>query len=225
MTTRLVVLELPSTVPQIDDVSIGFVCDAPTDSDAALEGDCEALLTVLASGATRKIDHYYHPAYSRATGACTAKTYDITGHLDGSPHGSPVHVSSFTLGISGGAPQPPQLAAVVDFHGDLSGVAEFGPHTRPRARRRGRHFHGALTADALVTDTASPWLSKLDTTFTADLVAAYHSFLAASAGHFTWSVWSRKDAAVYPIVGGWIDSLQHVQRRRLDEIGTKTLWS
>ena len=34
---------------------------------------------------------------SRDAGACSIKLYDITGNLDGSPHGSPYDVTTFTM--------------------------------------------------------------------------------------------------------------------------------
>src|ERR1044072_7663612 len=95
-------------------------------------------------------------------------TYDITSHLDGSPHGSPVDVFGFTLAAGNSDFDiPSEVAVCLSYHGDLTGLAEVGAtdtaiptpeaaidmgapttHTgkdRPKARKRGRIFIGPLT--------------------------------------------------------------------------------
>lgn len=151
--------------------------------------------------------------------------YDISAHLNGSPHGAPFAMGSMTGTIDiGGVGLPAQCAAVVDYHADLTGISEFGPGTRPRARRRGRHYHGPIqTADLAHAPTSNS--AVWGTTLLTDLASGYSALKAAVGVGLEWDVWSRKDAAVYPVVGGWIDHTVRTQRRRVEPTGLRSFWS
>lgn len=212
-----------STNPNIDDSSIGFVASiAPADLGTA---GSEILTAFAATYSGHTLAEYLHPAINRATNSNEIEAYDITGHLDGTPHGSPVAMGPFTIAAAVGNGLPAQLAGVADYHASLTGVVEFGPlKTRPRSRLRGRHYWGPLSTSAVANETASPWDSTLAAGFI-DALAGFYVALMATA-HFGpgWGVWSRKNAALAPVVGGWVDETVHVQRRRQDPAGVKVFW-
>lgn len=157
-----------------------------------------------------------HPSYA---------LYDISAHLNGSPHGAPFDMgnTSSPLGVDGSS-LPGQIALVVDYHADLTGISEFGPSSRPRARRRGRHYHGPMPISALDEDSTTNipfWKAAQVAAF----VGAYHTLLAGVPAGIEWDVWSRKDAAVYPIIGGWVDTTPHRARHREEPTNVKVFWS
>lgn len=129
--------------------------------------------------------------------------------------GSPV----FTLAWLGpGAPgtanvnMPTEVSAVLSFHANLTGLAEESGATRPRARRRGRVFVGPLTTDAVSITDDDP---RLQTSILSTLrQAAIDMHDEAVLAGFTWSVWSRAEDTLFPIVGGWTDNAPDTQRRR-----------
>jgi hypothetical protein len=145
---------------------------------------------------------------SRAANACTVKYYDVTTHLDGSPHGSPVAIETFTLGAAvDGTCLPEELAVVLSFHSTLTDIPEEVGSTRPAARHRGRIYFGPLnTASNQASDCS------VEPQTNAALRGAALSFLAL--GSAPWSVWSRANAAMYTVSGGYVDNAFDVQRRR-----------
>lgn len=168
--------------------------------------------------------------------------YDLTGHLGGSPLGSPLVTTtpSWTrLGTLGGpASGGNQLSACCVFHAAYD-VPEVGASasiptseaaqdegapathtgiTRPRARERGRVYLGPLAAGAtsLVDSNGNPSL----------LAAAVDTFTAACtdlmATSTVWSVWSRRDSLLRPVTHGWIDKGIKTQRRRTYKPNTRS---
>jgi hypothetical protein len=166
-----------------------------------------------------RLSSYLGPQIDRSVTA-KIKVYDITTHLTGGAHGSPVYLDSWTLGAVGDASVQPdnQAAAVLSFHSDYGSAVEFlGPHhpagagTRPKARHRGRIYFGPLAANAMAQDgtTANPILSG---NLKRDLAGAA-AHLASITG-VLWSVWSRKAPTVGQVVGGWVDGSYDTVRRR-----------
>lgn len=178
----------------------------------------------VASGATASVSGYYSKAIDRTSGATETRWYDITGHLSGTPHGPPTAITFWQFGATGTDAHTAQLAFVADYHADLTGVSEFSGSTRPRSRRRGRHFHGPIASTAYSPVTTSPFDVKLSSAAQTDIPKAYAAFLSAVASGDEWCVWSRKDAALYPVIGGWVDDTFHTQRRRQDPAGVRQLW-
>lgn len=153
----------------------------------------------------------------RTVNALQLKYYDVTTHLDGSPAGSPVAVDTLTLtSAAPSSPLPEELAVALSYHADFTGAVEESGLTRPRARRRGRIYTGpysTVSVDANA-DVQSTLLNAL-------LGAAIH---LNSASPTVWRVWSRKDAAMRPVIGGFVDNGWDVQRRRGPKAPTRTLW-
>lgn len=169
--------------------------------------------------------------------------YDISGALSGGHRGSPVSVG--TLGDlatpSVDTDLPLQAAIGLSYHSDLSGLAEFGatvadlptpeeaqdfgaPAThsgvsRPKASRRGRMFFGPLNEAAMLSSVLR--IREPDTDFVNVAKAAMAALASESTG---WSVWSRREAALHQITGGWIANATDVVRRRRLKATTRTLW-
>jgi hypothetical protein len=168
--------------------------------------------------------------------------YDLTGHLDGSPHGSPVFTAAPSwsqLGSVGtGSSVGNQLAACIIAHADYDvpeqGAAAAIPtseraqdegapptHTgipRLRARERGRIMLGPVVS-AIVPDT------NFNPSFTA---AATNTFMQASqtlmAAPVSWSVWSRRDSQLRHITHGWVDHGVKTMRKREYVPNVRTSW-
>lgn len=145
--------------------------------------------------------------------------YDIAGHLDGSPHGSPVYEENWQLGaITGGGHSelPHEVAACLSMHADVNGVLEEVGVTRPRARRRGRVYIGPLNSIAL--DNAAGGDMRIAFNLRTDLIAAGSDLIADVSGDATnpsyLAVWSRADAVSRPVTGIWVDNAVDIQRRR-----------
>lgn len=189
-----------------------------------IRGAFEAFLTNIISGPAHSLGNYLGKSISR-TVYPTMRTYDITGHLDGSAAGSPVDVRPLLALVpteTGGHDDlPTEVAACLSYHRAYGSDPEFGPGgVRPKNRDRGRIFIGPLSGLAMETLTASnPTLSS---TFRATLAGATAPLLGTSDA--TWVQWSRADASVAPVVGGWIDDAPDIQRRRGQDPLSRTLW-
>lgn len=220
MTTQLqFVVKMPSVTGDVDESENRWSWQSPLVDSVATSDVAADILAFYGF-----IDAFFSPVLSRGTGACSIEAYDVSGHLNGSPAGPPVYMASWTLGPSEvTAGYPNQLAMVCDHHADLSGVAEFGPHTRPRARRRGRHYLGPMAADTLTFATSGDFAVTWAAAKRTAVKTAYEHALASTHLGPGWSVWSRVDAAMYPIIGGWIDEVPRTRRTRVIP-GTKDLW-
>lgn len=117
---------------------------------------------------------------------------------------------------------PTEVAAVLSFHADLTGVLEESGGTRPRARRRGRVFIGPLTTGGVVIADDSPLLSSAIRTSMAE--AAVELMNSGDVTGNNWGVWSRSNVEVYPVVGGWTDNAPDTQRRRGPASSSRITW-
>lgn len=224
---ELHVVKFPSTNGNIDACTHRFAISRDTAAStlAQIYTDLEAFYTTTQAGIST-LGGYLHPVYSRAANAASITSYDITAHLAGTPFGAPIGATGWTAPtVDTGGGVSAQLAGVLEYEGVLDGVVEFGAGgIRPRSRRRGRIFFGALAAAAITNGASSPFDTVMSANFITVAKAAMVQLKASAHAGAGWSVWSRKDAALYPIVGGWIDNTVHVQRRRQDDAGVKTLW-
>lgn len=118
---------------------------------------------------------------------------------------------------------PSEVAAVLSFHGDLTGVLEESGATRPRARRRGRIYIGPLTTGAVDGTADDPLINPLWVTTMNQ--AANVMGDAALADGWMWSVWSRAANELYEIVAGWVDNAPDTQRRRGATSTTRTVFT
>lgn len=160
-------------------------------------------------------------AVPRTTDAIIVNHYDVTTHLSGTPAGSPVSVGNFTLGaaVAETTYLPTEVAVKATWHADLSGIPEVSGATRPKARRRGGLFLGPLTDAATTTDVlARPTTNLIDVLNSASeqLRDGVDAELA---------IWSKADATMRPVVGGWVDNAFDTQRRRGIGATSRTSWS
>lgn len=228
-----------------DEVEMSFAVhdtNVTTAGPTNISNAIQDFLNTAAAGATSPLASYLSPTLSRAAGATKINTYNIDGHLNGSPHGTPVAITSFTLGASGSANEfPGQIAACLSYHADTSSLAERLPgqviptddeaqdvgaaatHTgtaRLKSRGRGRIFFGPL-CEWFINNPDGTITTRLMT----DLVKASEAFLAATAAGFVqWSVWSRADATLRDVTGGWVENEFATQRRRRERPTVRTLW-
>jgi hypothetical protein len=139
--------------------------------------------------------------------------YDLTGHLDGTAHGSPERIDTFVLGdmITGGVGYPSELAVCMSFHSLYGGDVEFAPGSRPRARDRGRVYIGPLVRSVGDQDALTQAIRVSQTT--RETVVQAGGRLRATAA-INWSVWSRKAAALKVATLVSCDDAFDVQRRR-----------
>jgi hypothetical protein len=189
-------------------------------TDSTLNGIASSLTDFYANASTG-IGGFLGPQISRAVDGSQVAFYDLTGHLDGSPTGSPIHVVPFTPGNenSGARSFPAEVSIVLSF--EASGWASVPEKSvnptpppafhRPRARYRGRVYLGPVdsaTADGAYepTPTSSSWMSTI--------AAAVTKFQDERAD---WGVWSRADATIRLLAPSgrvWQDNAYDTQRRR-----------
>lgn len=164
---------------------------------------------------------------SRAVSSATMKVFDITGHLDGSPHGSPVATDAMTLSAAALDTSLPEEVAVVlttradGWQGAAVDVPAGAPgpagNLRPKQRLSGRLYVGPLATHAnhggeLAGAEPRPTIELR----TALLDAAEHLVdqLAAAVPDGSWSVWSRADAQTTPITHVQVDDAFDTMRSR-----------
>jgi hypothetical protein len=200
--------------------TFNFALDAYADMtavDTALGPDVVDFYTH--TNTSYKVGEYLGYSRDRTADVCLVKWYDLDGHLDGSPHGSPAITRTFSLPAPNsaiGGIMPTEVCAVLSVHSAYGSDPEFSGATRPRARDRGRVYVGPLVPAAmgLVTTILD---TELTTSFRTDLTVAAARLITASTGHAVdaeWAVWSRTRAALTAITGGWVDNAPDTQRRR-----------
>lgn len=171
------------------------------------------------TGGTHPISYYLGAQLDRAPNHCTISAYDITGHLNGTPHGSPVAVQNWTLGASAATEVLPSgVAAAVSFRADYGTDVEFGPHTRPRARDRNKVFVGPINLAAISSDSTTN-RCILSVPFVTDALAALFDLsevVDETGADWVLQVWSRVNAATKLAVEGFMDNRPDYQRRRSD---------
>lgn len=211
-----VVLPYKSGLPQ--DVSVNtwnFISASPP--DPAIAEALKAFYNYRGPGGDAdNIATFLHNYLDRTTDAARTEFYEVdlaTGEM-----GSPFAVDEWTLATgSVGADGLPLEVAL------CSSIAATVPPGINAGRRKGRIFVGPLNTNALDGDDTGPTrpttsftnLMALRMKETADALLAVGAELA---------VWSRADAAFYPIVRGWVDDSFDTQRRRGIDPAGRTTW-
>lgn len=170
---------------------------------------------------TNPLSQLIGEAISRTTDACMVLGYETTDLTGTTPFGSPTASANFTLGApTTSSDMPEEVAMVISYNADLTNVPVSIPNPspppstiRPQARRRGRLFVGPLVqaAGAEVANIFRPTASAQATL--GNLFAIYCNDVQASTTGEV-AVWSRSDADLYPVVGGYVDNAWDTQRRR-----------
>lgn len=169
------------------------------------------------------VGSYISDAISRVANSAVIRYYDITGLLNGAPHGSPWAVANWTLVAAGGANQlPAEVALCITLEAfgrsDAAVEAPDGADSdflidRPKQRKTGRIYLGPLStqaSDALGTPC------RPTTTFMDDCLKAIKElntqvFLDTGSAL---CVWSRKDANLIDLEAVSVDDAWDIQRRR-----------
>jgi hypothetical protein len=197
----------PPTNAELTDIGI-FLSSFYNDSDPVTTHPvCGSLSTVL----------------SRAANAAMFKFYNIDAHLDGSPHGSPIKLIPWTLGPhrAPGTNLPSEIAVVLSYHGPLTDVPQEAGNTRPAARRRGRVYVGPINSNAAAADvdTSVVYVSQ---DMRETLAGAAQRLMVAPTA--VWSNWSRADAQIHTVTGGFVDNAFDTQRRRGEQATLRRPW-
>lgn len=206
-----VIMHHKSGIPADDNVN-RFVIGLPSESDPAVVAAtaCADIYTHWLSN----VATFLAPVFDRGTNKQEMKAYSLPGTaLAGTtPLGSPVYSTTWTMPAPGSATGlPPEVACVVSFHGDLTGVPVESGTTRPASRRHGRVYLGPLnltmaTTDGTTGETTMP-VGNITT-----IAAAAHSLMTDTTQ--LWYVWSKRNAALHLVSGGWVDNGFDTQRRR-----------
>lgn len=191
----------------------GAVCIALTDFYTSVQTNTHAL------------SEYYSEVIDPSTDAHRIKTYDLSGaKLSGgvnNPLGAPINDEAFTMaGPSASTPLPSQVAAVLTLEGVGRSVAsvELGTPpavTRPMQRRTGRVYLGPLNAASIypgVTGDDAVIHPTFQTTML-QAIQGLHDDVQA-AGLVGVAVWSRANAALYPLEAASVDLGFDIMRSR-----------
>lgn len=184
-------------------------------------------INAVPTGGTSSAANWIANVMSRSASQMLIDVYDVTSVLHGGRMGSPVLISSKTLGAttaSGAAPQ--EGAAVITLQAPYGSDVEFGPGTRPRARDRGRIYWGPLPGTAYTAE-ATTNRTLIATGVRTDLTAFVKSInvLTSSPHTVVWNlgVWSRKDGIMKSLQECWVDDNPDTQRRRGGKPVAKTI--
>jgi hypothetical protein len=239
MTNMEVVLTIPQVSPLDDPVSVSLhyrdLGGTPAGSANTLALIGSNLFNTVGAGASLPMSSYLGSQADRGTNHCVTNVYDVTAHLDGTPHGSPVATMLWTLGASIGAPNLPEsVAACVSYRADYGTDVEFGAptgvetgRTRPRAQDRGRLYFGPLVQGVAISEVPTGRV-HFTTQFITDCLANVKQMLIVNGGDSEFgnqwglSTWSRKGAVMKGITEFWMDDRPDTQRRRADPSGLKT---
>lgn len=230
-----VTYNFPPLDPLLDVASFGM--NYFTSATAPQLTDIQSLLSQLATkwnqvsgAATNPPSYYMSHAINPAAQKCWLDAFDISQHLDGSPHGSPIATQTFTSASTASASSgvPDGVALAVTLRAPYGSDPEFGPTppppghpSRPRSRDRGRFFFGPLTPQAITLDSGTQ-RTKASPSFMQDILQWVHAIatVTSTAGAI-WDlgVWSRVAAVVKAIIEAQIDDRPDYQRRRADQSG------
>jgi hypothetical protein len=232
-TDVLVRITIPVKDPTDDAASLGFAftqgLGAPAFGDLAAA--VQAFINALSGTQTLPLAQYLGPQVDRGANRATWSIYDLDGHLNGSPHGSPVSSGNWTVGAAGGGGALPSgCAACISWRADYGADVEFGAPTgvetgrlRPRARDRNRVFLGPISQLAVNTDGATG-RCKFSPTFIADCMQAIRGLLTVGPGpNWDLQAWSRKNASTKSVFEFSMDDRPDYQRRRSDPSSARTV--
>lgn len=197
-------------------------------TEAALLDAFRNFYNVTPTGAVagNPVGTFLSSVLSRAANANRLDIYDITGHLDGSNHGSPVSSMLWTLTPASATAFPSEVALCLTM--ESAGRADAPVEApdgidpgfaidRPQQRHTGRIYVGPLatSAGAVVGGIARPAAGFTDAVRKAfndlclDVGAAVPAGKTGNVG-----IWSRADATIRPVAFCSTDDAWDTQRRR-----------
>jgi hypothetical protein len=219
MTNLLVTATIPATTGLPQDAvvaSFPFVTNLGVGDGTfdIVKNAIDQFLNANATGQIVNVAGYLSAKLDRTANAVILRMYNLTGNLDGSPHGSPTHLGTLTLGpaISGNS-LPAQIASVLTLRGRGAATAavEGAGGIRPKARHTGRLFLGPLTVNA----SSGGDYPRPTSQFRLDCTAAAEKLQdTMTDGETEWAVWSRREAQMFPVVSVEMDDSFDVIRSR-----------
>lgn len=141
------------------------------------------------------------------------RMYDVTGHLGGTPAGSPIAIRDFPAPLTAAASStdiPSEVAVCLTMAAAYGADVEFGPGTRPRARDRARVYIGPLNITAVTTFGG---ICRPDPAFRDNLAEAGVR-LARGGALAQLVIWSRVGGTTKTVLNAWVDDATDTQRRR-----------
>jgi hypothetical protein len=229
MPNAFAVVTLPATTNLAEDAVVNTFAIATDGSVQAsapgIVNALEAFYNTDRNGGGSSVASFLSARRSRVADACTIDVYDITGKLDGSPHGPPVAGDTFDLnGPSNQGMLPSEVAMVGTILGNSRNVvsvevpddadpAPFNdPDTardRPMQRRTGRVYIGDLNPNA--SDNLGRPHPGLRVSILSAIAGLSGDLEVAGS---SLAVWSRKNRAMYVANGAFVDDAFDTQRRR-----------
>jgi hypothetical protein len=231
-----IVLKFGSTSPLVEAPTIHF--DYFASSSAALANDVQDLVNkVTASFGTTPVGASHNASYlggilDRGVSKCQYEAYDVTSHLDGTPHGSPVVSGNWTLAAGSGLISYAEgIAAVVTLQAPYGTDVEYSPPPskgRPRSRDRGRIYLGPLNSSNTISQDVNNRNYILPAART-DLCAWIKSInvitTTTSSIPYNLAVWSRVNKIMKSLAEVWVDDRLDYHRPRAGISGAKTVLS
>lgn len=232
MAVQLITYDWPNLNGEAKDaVRLSLVMEIGTLPPGSLQSNWNDWMGHAYGTATLSTDHLFANCLSRAADAVTAKAYDITAFLDGSPHGSPYLTEQVTVSGTGGESRGNQLCAVVGVQGanylstptdgpigaiptpeaaqDMGAPATHMGVTKLRSRLSGRWYLGPIDSSVVGVDGNNN--PELTGTWQTNLEQNFAGFLLAQPAV---RIWSRRNAAVYAIGSGWVDNSIATRRKK-----------
>lgn len=227
----LAVVELPLRSGLAKDKVVNTWAIAEANGHAGLEDDYATAIAdiyrlndAVVLGAT--LGSTMSPGLDRSANACSVKLYDITNHLDGSPHGSPYHVMSFTLPATAAVdPMPEECAICVTLEAQgraaqfvevPDGADPDAKPDRPRQRYTGRVYMGPWNISQIDKDAsglARPRPTLLEGLRTV-IKRAADAIDVASDDTAAIGIWSRQNRSIRGAEMIRTDNAWDTQRRR-----------
>lgn len=220
----VVTLGKKSGIPA-DATQNSFVFTTPT--TPASNAELSSIGTAIASfyndnNTTLAVYSYLSESVSTGSASHKIQHYLLDGHLNGTPHGSPVKTETWQTPFVATTALPSEVAICLSFHGAYGADVEFGTGgSRPRARHRGRIFIGPLGLNVIDED-ATTHETFVTAACRTDITVAANRLRNFSTNGIQWSVWSRVRAAVEAVTGGWVDNAFDTQRRRGNDPSART---
>lgn len=217
----------------IDETTWSFL--AADDDPTTLDGIADSIISWFNTTDTHAdIASYISGTVSRASNAHAINFYDLTGHLDGSAAGSPIHVVPWTLDAATSVMNFPGEVAIrqtvnADGYADVPETAvnpSPPPVTiRPRARYRGGFYLGPLNVSCTVT-SAGTTEPRVNTDFLDDADGAWFRFMDERGGDF--AVWSRADADLKLVAPDGLITVDNafdtIRKRGQRSTARRTVW-
>lgn len=238
---------IPFKSPLLDTAHQNFTFEDVT-AGGGTSGSLSALVTAVTAfynsqgSQANAMAGYMPTCIDRSANSCLISIFNITGHLDGSPAGSPILLANFTLSQPGTIPTalPEGVSLALSWRAAYGTDVEFGPvsdiptpkhiqekygaaathkgRTRPRARDRNRTYLGPLGVSTIGQE-ATTNRCQFTSAFVGDALKALQTLSLVSVAanpNFALRAWSRRNASLKLCTTLYADDRPDYQQRRVD---------